>query len=168
MGITNCFWIRFEACSTTKSKPGQKVCKKLQSHGTYGKNLLLLAKQHIANLLSKYIWLYSVFSLCNGQQLMQSHEGQKFWEWVSIECSALNRTSIATSILPRPREHYRERWNDNKSQKIGRSAMKCCLWDMTLSLQPCTHGSYDYLHKIKSTWSVNILIDSTNWTRCIN
>lgn len=83
-----------------------------------------------------------------------SFKWPKYWEWVTVECSVLNRMS--TSMLPRDREYCERGQKGLKSQMVGRNAPKdvfCTqnsLWtpEPTEAVVTCTRlGQWPFRHQ---------------------
>lgn len=88
-------------------------------------------------------WTCAAFNLgsfCSGQQLTgEKHNWLECWGYETV--SILNEMSILTLLPPRLRGHHGGQQKGCKSQRIRRSARKCCGLDMMWPLRSCAHNS---------------------------
>lgn len=72
------------------------------------------------------------------------------WEWSTVDGSALNQT---LTLLPWGPRIISEDEIEQKRQKMGTGAAKCCYLSMTWSRQSRTHNLYTCLHWTHTVWA---------------
>lgn len=112
-------------------------------------------------LLNIYIYTHRLMLLsaleklpfCNRKQSMQIPTTVRSAEnkWLFVAWSSVIETSISTPFL---RSITEEGWKECKSQKMGRSAVKCWFLDVACLLYLGTHRSYGHLCNIctRTAW----------------